>query len=397
MASVNAGAQHAHNVFGIRHLEPIHHPDHPQHRKNNFDRLYGQADREHMHAKMSRREMLSPIESLHRILEGNRVHSRRVEKFLLEGKMPAEIKCLLLICADARMGGMFRFDDFAKEGIVPVYVAGNVAEVFKNDRMKELLGKLAEKSSIIIMGHSKCGAVHCANEKENFSSDKHRNIHGLLECVHHEEEGNVREQARKLNASKELANARKGKEISVACAFADIVGKTPSIEIRGRAWEAEKSFISRLSAQFEEANRGQVLSESQYAHAVVISDPSCGFDAREIANCGANEIFCISAASSADNAKAVASAEMALAGMLDVHMIASAEYSITHNSTRHIVVVHEEFEKIEAQIIRDSEIIRDAVISGTVEITAMGYNTKTGLLSPLRHLVNQDAAGIAAP
>ena len=78
-------------------------------------------------------------------------------------------------------------------------------------------------------------------------------------------------------------------------------------------------------------------------------------------------------------------------------MIASAEYSITHNSTRHIVVVHEEFEKIEAQIIRDSELIRDAVISGTVEITAMGYNTKTGLLSPLRHLVNQDAAGIAAP
>lgn len=392
MAGIAAAAQNAHNVFGMRHLQPVHHMEHPKARKDAFDRLYGERGK--LEEKIARREMLSPIESLHRMLEGNRSHVRRVERFFSVdgGRMPGEIKCMLLMCADARLGGMLGFDDFAKEGIAPIYVAGNVAEVFKGGEMKSLLGKLAKESSIIIMGHSKCGAVHCAKEAEKFSHEKHGNMRQLLACVHHEDEGeNVLAQAAKLRKSDEYRQASGGKSIRIACAFADIAGEKPSVGIIGKSGIGQLAIAQRISRQFEDANRGQDLSQKQYAHAIVISDPKYRFDGREMASCGANEVFCISAASA--DGKAIASAEMALGGLLDAHAIASAEYSITHNNTRHIAIVHGQYEKIEAQMIADSQIIREAVVRGEVEITAMQYDPKSGVLTPLRHLVNQDVQG----
>lgn len=386
--------QNAHPPAGMRHLQQIHHPQHPLHRQRAFEKLYGHGEREGVASKIARREMLSPLESLHRILEGNREHQRRAERFSLVGSMPSRIRCLLLVCADARLGGMFRFEDFSRDGIVPVYVAGNVADVFKSSEMAKLLGRMEEGASVIIVGHSKCGAVQCAREIEQFSSHRHRNIRELLACVRREDEKeNLAEQAKKLAASAEFC-AAKGRGVHISCAFARIEGETPSVETVGRASAKDIVLIMRLSKQFEEANRGQDLSAKQYAHAIVVSDPNYCFDAREIAGCAANEIFCISAASRED-AGAIGSAEMALSGLLDEHAIASAEYSITHNKTRHIVIVHPQHEQIEAQMIAQSEIIRDAVLCGEVEITTMEYSPKTGRLTPIRHLVNQDAQSVA--
>jgi len=390
MASPNV-----HPPAGMRHLVPVHHEKHPQQRQAAFERLYEHEAKDALAAKIAEKRMLSPIESLHRILEGNREHSRRVGVFHATGnRMPQRINCLLLICADARLGGMFRFEDFAREGIVPVYVAGNVSDVFKNREMGKLLGRLADNASVVIMGHSKCGAVHCAQEIGKFGAEKHRNIKQLLACVHQSDEGaNLAEQAKKLAASGEFASAKK-KGIGVGCAFARIEGEKPSVAAVGRVSRKEREAIGRISAQFEEANRKQDLSQKQYAHAIVISDPNYGFDAREIASCAANEIFCISAAS-IEGKHATASAEMALVGLLDEHAIASAEYSITHNETRHIVIMHPQHAQIEAQMIMESDIIRDAVLAGEVEITTMTYNPKSGSLTPIRHLVNQDASSVA--
>lgn len=390
MASPNS-----HPPPGMRHLVPVHHERHPQDRQRAFERLYEHDAKYALAAKVAEKRMLAPIESLHRILEGNREHQRRVERFHATGnKMPQRINCLLLICADARLGGMFRFEDFAKEGIVPVYVAGNVSDVFKNREMAKLLGRLADNASVVIMGHSKCGAVHCAQEIGKFGAEKHRNIKQLLACVHHSDEGsNLGEQAKQFIASLEFRSVKK-KGIGIACAFAHMDCEKPSVAAVSRVSREERAFISKISTQFEEANRKQNLSEKQYAHAIVISDPNYGFDAREIASCAANEIFCISAAS-LEGKHATASAEMALVGLLDEHAIASAEYSVTHNQTRHIVIVHPQHAQIEAQMIRESDIIRDAVLSGEVEITTMTYNPKTGSLAPVRHLVNQDATSIA--
>src|SRR4030095_656089 len=134
----------------------------------------------------------------------------------------------MLICADARMGGMFDFDDFAKRGIAVVYVAGNVSDILHAPGVKEVLKRMDKDSSIVIVGHAKCGAVHCASEKEHYSHLK--NIAILLHLVKPTGgRDNVMAQKETLSGNESFQKLAAKKNIRLITAFVDISHDVPHI------------------------------------------------------------------------------------------------------------------------------------------------------------------------
>ncbi len=345
----------------------------------------------------SKKEMLTPIESAILLKHGNRSHAERMSQF--GGKPPAEIKSLLLVCSDARLGGMLEFDDFARHGVFTVYIAGNGAAILESPAMQHMLSRMGNDSSIIVMGHAKCGAVKCAGSDETTGSD---NISNLISSIHPSGGRiNAAEQAYELSTSRLFKSLSSEKKVRVLSAFVDIEHPSHTISIAGDATDGDKQLIARLNKHFSRNNSQQDLSKKQYAHAVAITDPMLGFDAREIFGCKANEIFTVSAgkASKAGSNGAgeltTGSAEMAILGLLEESAVGSVEYSVTHNSSQHIMLLHTDLATVEgweAELLAKSKIIRDALLRGDIEITSAVYDPATGHVDFKRHLVNENAA-----
>ena len=385
---------------GIIRVGPLHEEEHKQ-RHAAFRHYHEKGQHSRIFDKIKNHSMLNPIESAYALHEMNKEHVKRLAEH--KGDLPEKISTLLLICADARMGGMFEFDDFAKRGILPVFVAGNISEIFNTPGMKEIFRRMGKGSSVMIVGHAKCGAVHCAGERHLF--EKFRNIFKLLGFVKHtSERDNLAEQAKALEANPDFQKAAAQKGVHVTTAFADIAhAKKPSITIADESTATAKDaeLISHLNAHFIESNSGQDLSAHQYAHAIVVSGHSLTFDPREVFNCGANEIFCVTAGDFGKKKPkghlsddAVASTEAAALGLLDEKSIGSMEYSVTENSSRHILLLHTDTKVVnawESELLEKSDIIREAVIKGTVEITTAVYDPLSGRVTPIGHLVNENA------
>ena len=382
---------------GIMRVGPLHEEEHKE--RHAAFRLYHEKEQHsRIFDRIRGRVMLNPIESAYALHVKNKKHASRLSNF--EGELPEKISTLMLICADARMGGMLDFDDFARRGILPVYVAGNVSEIFNTPGMKEIFSRMGRDSSIVIVGHAKCGAVHCAGERHKF--EKFRNISKLLNFVKHTSElDNLAAQARELGANENFRKAAAKKGVRITTAFVDIAHERPSIRIADESTATAKDgeLISHLNAQFIASNEGQDLSERQYAHAIVISGHSLPFDPREIFDCKANEIFCVTAGDFGKkkpkgrlSGDALASVEAAALGLLDEKSIASVEYSITANSSRHILLLHTNTEVLKAweeELLKKSEIVTRAVIDGTVEITTAVYVPTSGMVVPTGHLINE--------
>lgn len=384
----------------MRHVAALHHDEHKK--RHDLFRSYHAADQgERIAKKVQRKDMLNPIESAYVLQEGNKDHAVRLSGFREE--LPKRISTLMLICADARMGGMFEFDDFAKKGIAVVYVAGNVSDILSTPGVKENLRRMDRDSSIMIMGHAKCGAVHCASDMEHYSHLK--NIAKLLGLVKPTSElDNLQAQKEALSGNARFRKFAARRNVRVMTAYADISHETPKIRLVDdkSALEQDREFIRQLDARFRETNSGQDLSAHQFAHAVVISGPSLPFDPREIFSVRANEIFCVSAGDFGGkrhkgrmSESAVATVEMASLGLLDEQSVASVEYSVEKNKSQHILLMHTDLAVIdawEADLLRKSDIITDAIIGGRLEITTAVYDSSTGRITMVRHLVNEDAA-----
>ncbi len=392
------------HMRGMRHVAAIHHESHPQHA---VFRGYHRTDRhERIFDKVEAKEMLTPAESAYVLLDDNKRHATRLAAF--RGELPEKISTLVLICADARMGGMFEFDDFAKRGIAVVYVAGNVADLLDTAGIKEVLKRMDQDSSIIIMGHAKCGAVHCAADKSHYAL--HRNIAKLLRSVDPASElDNLKVQAAALSANKNFKALAAKQNIHIVTAFVDIAAESPHIELVSseKAVAKDRELIRTLDARFRTSNKKQDLSAHQFAHAIIISGPSLPFDAREIVSAEtANKVFCVSAGDFGGNKHKghlseaeIATVEMASLGLLDDVSVASVEYSVENTGTRHIVLLHTDLKVIDAwekELLQKSDIVTQAVLEGRLEITAAIYDSSTGLITMVRHLVNEDASGMAA-
>ncbi len=385
---------------GMRHVAALHLEDHrPRH--DLFQSYHAPDQSKRIVQKIRNRDMLDPIESAYILQEGNRKHVVRLSEF--QGEHPEKIKTLMLVCADARMGGMFEFDDFARKGVEVVYVAGNISDILDKPGVKEVFKRMEKHSSVVIMGHAKCGAVHCAQHMDLYSHLK--NIAILLGFVKPTGElDNARAQQEALLANEGFKKLAARKNIHVVTAFADIAHETPEIHLADpkEALKHEEELIQRLNKRFKASNAGQDLSKHQFAHAIVISGPALPFDAREIFSAGANEIFCVSAGDfggkkhkGSMTQDEVASVEMATLGLLDEHSVASVEYSVEKNKSSHILLLHTDLAVIdawEADLLKKSEIITDAVIKGNLEITTAVYDSSTGRITMVRHLVNEDAA-----
>lgn len=385
---------------GMRHVAALHHDEHkPRHALFRSYHVPDQHDR--IMRKIQRREMLDPIESAYILQDGNKKHAARLAGF--QGEIPEKINTLMLICADARMGGMFDFDDFARRGIAVVYVAGNVSDVLSTPGIKEVFKRMDKDSSVVIMGHAKCGAVHCAAERESYA--QFRNIAALLQLVKPTGElDNLRAQQEALASNENFQKLAARKNIRVITAYVDIAHESPTIQLADdkMALDTDRGLIARLNQHFNESNAGQNLSTKQFAHAIVISGPSLPFDAREIFSARANEIFCVSAGDFGGKKhkgrlaeEEIASVELASLGLLDEQSVASVEYSVTKNSSQHILMLHTDLEVIdawEADLLKKSDIIRDAIIEGKLEITTAVYDSSTGRITMVRHLVNENAA-----
>jgi len=385
---------------GMRHVAALHHEEHV--RRHAIFKSYHAGDQHtRIHEKIRERKMLDPIESAYALQEGNKGHAARVSGF--QGEMPEKIKTLMLVCADARMGGMFDFDDFARRGIAAVYVAGNVSDFLNTSGVKEVFRRMDKDSSIVITGHAKCGAVHCASEKERYSHLK--NIAILLHLVSPTGElDNLRAQAGTLAANEAFQKLTARKNVRIVSAFVDIAHHEPQIRLvdGDKAQEQDRELIDGLDRAFRRSNGGMDLSSHQFAHAVVISGPALPFDAREIFSAGSNEIFCVTGGDYGGkkhkghlSETEIASVEMASLGMLDEQSVASIEYSVEKNKSQHILLLHTDLAVIdawEAQLIRKSDIVSNALIEGRLEITTAVYDSSTGRVTMVRHLVNEDAA-----
>jgi len=385
---------------GMMHVAALHHEDHkPRH---DLFQSYHRPDQEkRIQAKIEDKEMLAPIESAYALQEGNKGHVSRV--FRSGSPVAERIRTLLLVCADARMGGMFDFDDFATRGIAVVYVAGNVSGILASPGVKDVFRRMDADSSVVIVGHAKCGAVHCAAERHNYR--QHRNISSLLRLVRPEGElENLQAQAQALRDSAIFRSVAGKARIRVLTAFVDISKKEPSICVIGgdAPADADRELIERMEKRFMDRNRKQDLSQQQFAHAVVISGPSLPYDPREIFSADANEIFCVSAGDFGGHAHKgaltgpeIGSLEMAAIGLLDQSAVASAEYSVAKNDTRHILLLHSDLAVIDAweeELLKKSRMISGALIAGDLEITSAIYDSQTGRVTMVRHLVNEDAA-----
>lgn len=352
-------------------------------------------------------------------MKGNREHRKQLAAFG-HTHLPKKISTLVLACSDARLGGMLDFDDFAKEGVAVVYVAGNVADVLKAKGMKEMLSHLDKDARVLVLGHSKCGAVKCAHEASSASAMKKifkkanivgrrvtRNLDALVGSVHPEgENANLARQVEVLRTDPAFTSIFSKKNIRVISAIADFTRTEPKVEIidGSSANEKDAAFVFRLQEKYRRTNSEVDFSGGQYAHAIVISGPSI-FDPRAIFGVKkANEVFCVS---SGDFGRgkgrhgeitedSIASAEMAELGLLDVHatMIGSIEYSVQHLQARNIVLMDTSsraVEELEAQLLANSPILTSALSKNQIELTLMVYNPQTGAAEPYRHLVNQDA------
>jgi len=330
------------------------------------------------------KRMLSWEESLDTLRKQNGLHVQRMKENPLSKS--DKIKYLMIICSDARMGGLFDYNDFRARGIHPVYVAGNISEVLASKKMWDVFSKLAPESAVVIVGHSHCGAVHCAKQSQAYSG--HKNISKLIEHVNPESETeNVKQQMEVISKNPGFISESKKKSIRILGAFANFDSHPPSFSLMSNQniMRLDKALEKKLDFNFRQSNQGQDLSQKQYAHAVVINGSSVPSDSREIFSCCANEIFCVSASDFSNSkklgAKSIASAEMALLDLLDEHAIASAEYSVNNNSTRHIALLHTDLSVInkwKSELMEKSEIIFQAVERGGLHISSMIYNDLTG-------------------
>lgn len=381
----------------MQHRVPRQHKDHPENK--HFELLQESSGQKRMRGKMERKEMLTPAESMAMLVSGTPGHRMKLLNF--QGTLQGDVNKLVILCADARLD-LLDFDDFAKKGVLPIFVAGNISKVLNTPGMKEIFGRMAEGSSIIIVGHSRCGVVHGARHKENYRSLEH--VSGLLNEVEPDAHENIASQARKLAANPDFKKAAAEKGISIVTAHADISHGEPTIRCSGPASDEDKKLISGMEKHLRASSAGQDLSQPQYAHAVVITGQSLHFDPRQIFGCGPNEIFCVSAGDFGKKTKKgemgaepLATAEMAATGLLDASAIGSAEYSVTANLTRHIVLLHTDLEVANAwemELITKSPTIAKAVLDGALEISTAVYDSQTGMVTFMRHLENVDASAL---
>jgi hypothetical protein len=284
------------------------------------------------------------------------------------------------------MGGMFDFDSFDSYAIKPIYVAGNISAILSRKEMKNIFSQMDENSAVVIVGHAHCGAVHCAKESAKYA--KLKNISDLLKHVDAGGEfQNLQKQIISLSNNPDFLKASKKKSIRILGAFANL--DSDSVGFRfldsNSLYRSDKSLERRLDSNFKQSNSEQNLSNKQYAHAIVISSPSLLFDSREIFDCGANEIFCVSASDNSDSKKlaqkSIASTEIALQNLLDEPAIASTEYSVKNNSTKHIVLLHTDMAVINTwkrELLQKSSIIYDAIKNDGVRISSFIYDDMTG-------------------
>lgn len=403
MATHTGTGTRPHPPAGTLHTSPIHDKSH--HRNWLFEKYRKHEPLPFVQRKQQAKLSLTPMQSAWVLTEKNKGHANRVAHASSQRK--EEISTLLVMCSDARMGGMLGFDDFSKKGVATVYVAGNVSDILHSPAIKEVLSRMAKDSSIIIMGHACCGAVAAASHKKSLSQDigKNRNLLGLVEHVHSKDElSNLVWQQEKLSGSKEFLKLQKEKGVRLLTAFADIEKKGEQqvgLIDGSQASKEDISLIESMNANFREKNAQHDLSQKQFVYATVISSPSLQFDAREIFDCKANEIFVVSAGDYGAKAQrgevppeAVASAEMAQLGMLDQKSIGSIEYSVEHVKSRHIVLLHTNAEvanQWEADLLQKSRILTDALVRGEIEISVAIYDSATGKVNFLHHLVSEKA------
>ncbi len=388
---------------GMRHVAPLHH-DEPLHRHHVFRKYHEPDEHDRILGKVHRGDLLNPIESAYLLQYQNKTHAARLAEF--QGPLPKKIQTLMIICADARMGGMFDFDDFARRGIAAIYVAGNVSDILSTPGIKEVFKRMDKDSSVVIMGHAKCGAVHCAQQhSETGLYADLRNIAVLLRLVKPTGEmDNLRAQRESLSDNPAFKKLAAKKNIRVIKAFVDIAHEKPHIHLvhSNQVLPQDTYLMASLNRRFQEPNAGQDLSTHQFAPAGVISGPSLPFDAREIFDAKANEIFCVSGGDFGGqkhkgrlSQRELASVEMAALGLLDEQSVGSIEYSVTKNKSQHILLLHTDLAVVdawEADLLKKSEIVTDALLAGKLEITTAVYDQSTGLITMVRHLVNENAA-----
>jgi len=143
-----------------------------------------------------------------------------------------------------------------------------------------------------------------------------------------------------------------------------------------------------MEMNFRLKNLGKNLEENQYAPVAIVCGSDLKVSGREIFDMGeANRAFCITASGSKSifgvhiDSEALASTEMAMLHLLDADTLASVQYSIINNSTRHIALVHTDERVLDvwkSEMMEKSPIIRKAVEEGTVVINRFLYHEETG-------------------
>ncbi|VVB57591.1 Carbonic anhydrase [uncultured archaeon] len=335
--------------------------------------------------KVKNKIMPSPQESREDLQWRNGTHREQVAALgPVEGQ---EITELVITCADARLGGMVKYQDF-KDGTRILYVAGNVAEVLQRPEMKAMLEKLAAGARITVVGHTLCGAVTCACHAEKYAGMDQ--IPELISKVGLDPRDNVKMQMEKIMEMPGFRERVRDGSLRVVGLLMRLEDqKMEIIHGRGRTSRKDLDWAGHLESNFRGKNAGKDLAEHQYAPVAIVRGSSLKVSGREIFDlCEANRAFCVTASSAHAKGKkaeldknSLASVEMAMTDLLDDHALASVQYAITNNSTRHVVLIDTDAGVMDAwkkEMMERSPIIRRAVEEGLVVIDRFLYHESTG-------------------
>jgi len=331
------------------------------------------------HAKIVSQKPLTLVESCEQLLRGNKDFKLECERYQSHHetfKAVQQYDAVVLICADARDDSSL-FRDFVDNNILFLQVAGNLYDPkdrIAKAQLDSALKKLNQGGLLIVMGHAKCGAVDANAHAQDYVGKISKHVDRLVEAVdrtrstiaHDDYEANAINQAARLAKHDEVV--RKGIKL-VPCLFDFTNGEEKLLRYLKDGAEPELLTSLRASgiSRLKYAKDNGYTLESQYAHAIVVSDPldlERFNDPLIMFNARLNELFAVSAHKTDISSEAIASIEYAL---LKVNGVKDAP---------HIVITHTDpaiARKLKESMLRESQIIIDKTQNGEL-ITIMQYD-----------------------
>ncbi len=340
-----------------------------------------------LQSKITSQVALTLKESKEQLTEGNmefRIETERYQHHHEPVKAVQEYDAVVLICSDARDDPSL-FRDFVDNDILFIQVAGNLydpKDAVAKTQLDTALRKLKQGGELIVVGHSKCGAVDANAHAGHYVGKVSGHVDMLVEAVdrrHTTPQAKDDYQANAINQAMRLAEhpiVFKKRLQVVPCLFDFTNGEDKLLTYLKDGTEPPLVTSLRASgiSRLKYANDNHYALASQYSHAIVVSDP---FDlgrfsnSRMLFNARLNELFAVSAFGKGLSTEAIASIEYAL---LKVNGVKDAP---------HIVITHsnpETAEELKQKMLKASKIIRDKTKNGAM-ITIMQYDPQTHAVS----------------